>query len=169
MQGPLETHWRAGKTEARVGSSWEPGAERAGISLPSAHSHTGACSPPTHSPRRPPSPGLPWTAGEPQSGAGSSGAAGVGGTARSVTVSTSTCGGRGRWGGYQRLTGGRPARPVKAGPGGQAASRTPAPVETRLTGAQNFIRSACGFPAAQFIAFIVGKSSHTITATHVGF
>lgn len=41
-------------------------------------------------PRRPPSPGLPWAAGEPQSGAGSSGAAGVMGTAHSETVSTAT-------------------------------------------------------------------------------
>lgn len=151
------------------GSSWEPAASRAGISLPPAHSHAGACSPLTHSPRRPPSPGLPWTAGEPQSGSGSSGAAGVGGTARSVTVSTATCGGRGRWGGYQHLTRDRPARPVEAGLGGQAASRTQPGLETRLTGAQNFIRSACGFPTSQFITFIAGKSSQAITATHAGF
>lgn len=60
------------------------------------HSHKGVCFTLTHSPWRPPSPGLPWAAGEPQSGAGSSGAAGVGGTACSMTVSTATCGGRGR-------------------------------------------------------------------------
>lgn len=40
--------------------------------------------------RWPPSPGLPWAAGEPQSGAGPSGTAGVGGTARSEMVSTAT-------------------------------------------------------------------------------
>lgn len=60
------------------------------------------------------------------------------------------------------------AKPVGEGP----EARRPA--EPRLSGdqthrAQNFIRSALRFPAAQFIAFIVGKSSHTITATHVGF
>lgn len=73
--------------------------------IPPTHPHKGVCSPLTNSPRRPPSPGLPWAAGEPQTGAGSSGAAGVGGTARWVTVSTATCGGRRReMGGSQGLT-----------------------------------------------------------------
>ena len=155
LRGPWGPTGELGRLRPEWRSGWEPAAARAGISLPLAHSHTGACTPLTHSPRRLPSPGLPWTAGEPQSGAGSSGAPGVGGTARSVTVSTATCGGRGQWGGYQCLTGDRPARPVEAGLGGQAASRTLPGVETRLTGAQNFIRTACGFPAAQFITFIV--------------
>ena len=100
LRGPWRPTGELGRLRPEWRSGWEPAAARAGISLPLAHSHTGACSPLTHSPRRLPSPGLPWTAGEPQSGAGSSGAPGVGGTARSVTVSTATCGGRGQWGGY---------------------------------------------------------------------
>ena len=169
LRGPWRHIGELERLRSAWGSSWEPAAAWAGISLPPAHSHAGACSPLTHSPRRPPSPGLPWTAGEPQSGAGSSGAGGVGGTARSMTVSTATCGGRGRWGGYQRLTRDRPARPVEAGLGGQVASRTQPGLETRLTEAQNFIRSACGFATAQFITFTVGKSSQAMTATHAGF
>lgn len=99
LRGPWRHIGELERLRPAWGSSWEPAAARAGVSLPAAHSQEGAPSPLTHSPRRPPSPGLPWTAGEPQSGAGSSGAAGVGGAARSVTVSTATCGGRGRWGG----------------------------------------------------------------------
>lgn len=64
----------------------------------------------THSPWRPPPPGLPWAAGEPQSGTGSLGVAGVGSTARSVTVSTATCGGRKGQGRYQGQARDRPAK-----------------------------------------------------------
>lgn len=94
------------------------------------HSHKGVCSLLTHSPWRPPSPGLPWAAGEPQSGARSSGTDGVGGTARSVTVNTAICGGKRRergWvpGSHQGRAGRRAPGLGAGGPGASEAQLGP--------------------------------------------
>lgn len=145
--GPWRPTGELGRLRPAWGQAGSQGQSGAGISLPSAHSHTRSVFPPTHSPRRPPIPrGCPGQLGNPRARRGPQGQLGSGALLASGDsqhlhlwrkeddgVGTSVSRGR------------QPATP--AGPGRPAASR-PRLQWRPDSQAQNFIRSACGFPAA---------------------